>query len=419
MYQNSVDGNLEYADYHAASDDVDLESVALGAGVDLDDLPPTPSKPKPAEASGSPSPENPENPENPETKEAPIVWLDDFCKLPPEPNWLVRGYLELNSLAAFFGDSEAGKSFLMVDLTCHIGHGLHWCGRKVKQSPVLYIAGEGGAGLRRRFKAWHEHHGLPITPNIAVRTVAASLCEPEATGQLVDLIDTYMVATRKTPGLIVVDTVNRNFGAGDENSSRDMTLFTQGLDALRTATKGCVAGVHHCGHADKGRMRAAIALHNAIDFEYLIERTGDRKDLSSLRTTLETTKCKDSGDPGSLTWAWKLQSLPWAELDDNDNPVPMSSCVLIHDPNPQPTAKRPVLGDNQIAALEALKRLYQEQQDNLTAGGIEGTPRVSIKDWNNAMKGYGVPAKRTTETRNALLEKKLVALEGECYVRPL
>ena len=355
----------------------DFESTALQCGIDPDAVPPTVAKSGAASQSDS---------ENSEAPKPPFIWLDDFCQLPPETNWLVRGYLEQDSLAAFFGDSEAGKSFVMVDLACHIAHGLPWCGKKVTQCPVLYIAGEGGSGLRRRFKAWHEYHGLPVTPNIAVRTVAAALCEPKATAQLLNLIKDHLVAVGKKPGLIVLDTLNRNFGAGDENNTAHMTAFTQGMDALRTATGACIAPIHHCGHSDKGRMRAAISLHNAVDFEYLVERTGDRKELSSLRTSLSATKCKDSENPPSLTWAWKLQSLPWLELDDNDFPVPISSCVLVQDTNPQPEQPKPeCLPKAQRIALDALRT-------TLIGHGVEDKGVVSVGEdqWREAAYEAGI-----------------------------
>ena len=378
----------------ASATSVDFDDTALRAGINPDEISAI---------------KQPRQTPTKQTPEPPFIWLDEFCQLPPETNWLVRGYLERNSLAAFFGDSEAGKSFLMVDLACHIAHGLPWCGKKVNQSPVLYIAGEGGSGLRRRFKAWHEYHGLPVTDNIAIRTIAAALCEPDATADLVDLMRVHLIAMRKTPGLLIVDTVNRNFGGGDENSTRDMTMFTQGLDALRTATNACIVAVHHCGHSDKGRMRAAISLHNAVDSEYLIERTGDRKDLSSLRTTLETTKCKDAGNPLSLAWDWKLQNLPWAELDDNDQPVPMSSCVLVQNTNPpqeQPKPER--LPKAQRVAMDALRTALMQC-------GVEDKGVVSVGEdqWRDAAYEAGISQGKQSSKRQAFLRTSRELLESE------
>ena len=84
-----------------------------------------------------------------------------------------------------------------------------------------------------------------------------------------------------------------------------------------------------------------------------------------------------------------------------------------------PQAKGPVLGDNQRKALEMLKRMFQEQQDNLTSAGIDKAPLVAIRDWNRAMKEAGIPRNRSMDARATLLDRKLIELEGDCYVRPV
>jgi len=347
----------------------------------------------------------------------PFMWLDDFCQQPPETDWLVRGYLEQDCLAAYFGDSEAGKSFLMIDLACHIAHGQRWCGRKVKPSTVLYVVGEGGAGLRRRFKAWHEYHGLPLTPHIAVRTVPAALCEPSAAAHLVELIKRHLVAIQRTPGLIALDTLNRNFGLGDENSTKDMSSFVAGMDALRMATGACVATVHHCGHQEKGRMRAAISLHNAVDFEYLLTRTGEREDLVSLRTTMQTTKCKDHTAPPPLSWTWHRQSLPWLELDDDDNPVPTASCVLIPADYVKPDPSSTLTG-KAARALEALEARYADQRKNLLdAGHDPATARVLMLDWQKDLTEIETDRRHRPRLKQILLERGWIRVEGG-YVYP-
>ena len=40
------------------------------------------------------------------------------------------------------------------------------------------------------------------------------------------------------------------------------------------------------------------------------------------------TKWKDSTKPKELAWNWNLQSLPWLELNDDDQWVPVNSIVL-------------------------------------------------------------------------------------------
>ena len=336
-----------------------------------------------------------------------FVWANEFCALPPNEVWTIRGYLEPDTLCVLYGDSETFKSFLAVDLCGHIATGKPWRGHKVNQGIALYVAGEGGNGLRKRIKAWFERHNEPIR-NVAISTVPLSLCDPANTAALVADIRALLNSKPK-PSLIVLDTLNTHFG-GDENSTAEMTKFLAGIRDLRIATGATILVIHHCGHAAKDRSRGSISLRNGIDWEYRMERKPE-----TLTTTLICTKSKDADKPAPLAWALEKQPLPWA---DNDG-VPMSSCVLVPSDAPIEDGRGAGLGENQKRALDILKRLYQEHSDNLKASGCNGSPRVAIRDWNAAIKDAGIPRNRSADAKNSLLERGLIKVEGDCYVCPI
>ena len=347
-----------------------------------------------------------------------FIWLDDFCQQPPSTSWLVREYLELDSLAAIFGDSEAGKSFLAIDLSCHIAHGIAWRGHKVNKGIVLYIAGEGQNGLKRRFKAWHEHHNLPVKKNIAVRTIPAALCEPAKASQLVEYIKKLIASIGTQPVFIVIDTLNRNFGNGNENDTKDMTAFVSGMDCIRTATGACLMVVHHCGHGDKSRMRAAISLHNAVDSEYLVAREGDRQEISSLVTTITNTKTKEGGTPKPLSWNWRQQALPWAELDDQGYPVPLYSAVLVPTDFVEPV-KGKRLGAREKRALEAFDRLLEDHRANLEADGRDGkNALVKLSDWLIVVKTIEPESGNRSKLIKSLESKELIYISDGYVKKP-
>ena len=52
-----------------------------------------------------------------------------------------------------FGQPASGKSFLAVDLAASIATGRAFQGLKTQKGDVVYIAGEGYRGLKRRFTA--------------------------------------------------------------------------------------------------------------------------------------------------------------------------------------------------------------------------------------------------------------------------
>jgi AAA domain-containing protein len=353
-------------------------------------------------------------PEPPTPKQAPsppvqepkprYMWVQDFCALPPTEIWSIEDYFEPDTLCVMYGDSEAYKSFLSVDIACHIATGKAWRGHEVKQGIALYIAGEGGNGLRKRIKAWFEYHKEPMR-NIAVSTVPLALCDPSNVAALVADTKVFMASMAVEPTFIATDTLNTHFGDGDENNTADMTRFMAGLRTLRMATGATLLVPHHCGLAAKDRSRGSIVLHNGIDWEYRLERS-----LESQTTTLTCTKCKDHEKPAPLSWNLETVSLPWADAKGR----PINSAVLV--PNDSIPAARPVkdkMGSQQRRALELLEELYKRQRQNLKdAGHDPETARVTVDDWQNAMQDIIADKGYRNRTRRALLDSGHIKVEN-------
>jgi hypothetical protein len=58
----------------------------------------------------------------------------------PEQKWIVEGLIPELGLTLLVGRNQVGKTFLGVDLACHISLGRPWSGRETKPTRVLYIA---------------------------------------------------------------------------------------------------------------------------------------------------------------------------------------------------------------------------------------------------------------------------------------
>ena len=341
-----------------------------------------------------------------------FVWADEFCALPPTENWSIKDYFEPDTLCVMYGDSEAYKSFLAVDIACHIATGKDWRGKKVKQGIALYIAGEGGNGLRKRIKAWFEYYGEPIR-NIAVSTVPLALCDPANVVEFVAHTQQFLKATAMKPTFMVTDTLNTHFGDGDENNTADMTRFMAGLRTLRMATSATIFIPHHCGLAAKDRSRGSIVLHNGIDWEYRLERRPE-----SQTTTLTCTKVKDHEKPELLSWNLETVPLSWADEEGQ----PLYSAVLI--PNDSIPAvisvKEKSLTGMPKQALNALQELYRCQRETLVAGGQDPhAARVTISQWNDAMQSLSENKSYRSRIRSDLEERGYVRFEAPfVYLTP-
>lgn len=322
---------------------------------------------------------------------------------PAPPSWLIRDYLEADTLALVFGDPGCGKSFLAVDWACCIATGNAFQGHRVKHGPVIYLAGEGLNGLARRRKAWTIRHQetLDDTP-LYVSKGPAALCDWESALEVQKAVDTIAEA-EGSPALIIVDTLARNFGSGDENSTADMSVAIQTLDALRTHHQATVLLIHHTGHGDKSRARGAMALKGALDAEYRL----DKDDEGIVR--MEATKMKDAPEPEPL--AFRIREVELG-MQDEDGQQVTSAVLDPTDYTPPAKAAKAGKGKHQATALEVLERLHNERRANVEASGRDPeTARVSVQDWRTAMREAGIPKRRTYEIPEPLQASGDITME--------
>ena len=257
-----------------------------------------------------------------------LLPIGDLIRDVRPPDWLVRGYIERNTLALLLGDPEAGKSFCAIDIGLSIACGADWHGARVNAGPVIYVAGEGQQGLGRRFTAWSINAELALDEiPFAVSSMATALTDADALAELDDAIDVFAGA-HGWPALIVIDTLNRNFGPGDENSANDVGALIGACDSIRERTRATVLLVHHSGHADKRRGRGSGALRGGVDAEYLMTRNRDL-------ITFEATKMKDGTRPAPITFG--LRSV---ELDMCDDEGKVITSAVLDRTTPMPSARQ-------------------------------------------------------------------------------
>ena len=148
----------------------------------------------------------------------------DLAKRPPA-RWRARGVLPMEGIAAIFGPSGSGKSFLVLDLLAAVASGADWFGSRTKAAPVLYIALEGEAGIAQRVHAYQVKHGRLSAD---FRFLLQSLDIRNAT-DCADLVSAVQAAGW-SGGVLCLDTLNRAAPGMDENdskSSKSMSITTR------------------------------------------------------------------------------------------------------------------------------------------------------------------------------------------------
>jgi hypothetical protein len=193
-----------------------------------------------------------------------IVKADDFSAQPAAINWWVKMWVQKRALMMVHGPSGGGKTFVTLDWLLHIAAGRpEWAGLKVKKGTVLYLAGEGHAGLRARIAAWKHHHQVTDV-DFYLSTDAIDLNRPDGLRRVIEAVE----ALGFIPDIIAVDTVHRHM-EGDENSAADTKTFIDACDALINHFNATVLLVHHTGNSEDAqhRARGSSAWRGALDIE--------------------------------------------------------------------------------------------------------------------------------------------------------
>ncbi len=228
-----------------------------------------------------------------------------------KPEWLINDVCEKESVIAIFGQAKAGKSFITVDMAACIALGKEWHGHKAHQAPVVYLAGEGIRNISRRFLAWSKINKADIhQAPLMISSRGARLLDDKDHQLLKDTIS----ATEDQYGdigMIIVDTLARNFGGGNENSTEDMNAFIERIDDLKDTFKSCISIVHHTGHNSGTRARGSSVLPAAVDAEYKVVR----KDVSEeMFVTFSQTLIKDGQPMKPKDFRFEVLNLPFEDL---------------------------------------------------------------------------------------------------------
>lgn len=233
-------------------------------------------------------------------------------------SWVIRDYLPLESTCCLYGESGAGKSFLMLDMALHIAMGKEWQGHKTKRGGVFYVAGEGVTGITARCQAWALHHGVGL--DSALFFCSDGALKPQIdtdSSRLMLDVKAWIESTGAKPMMIVFDTLARCF-VGNENDADATGNYIDAVDSLKQHFQCCVVSVHHSGKDPIKGGRGSSALKGAWDMEHALSVQGDIK-------RLETTKAKDIKEPDDKYF--RLESVDTGWIDDDDEPV--TSAVMI------------------------------------------------------------------------------------------
>jgi len=321
----------------------------------------------------------------------PIIGWNELQERPV--NWLIQDLLPAQGFAALYGKPGSYKSFAALYIAGMIGTGNPAFGKGCIQGDVVYIAGEGGAGLKSRRDALEKKYGLD---SAKVYFIPQQLNLRSTDHDRQKLISAILAKNIK-PILIIVDTLARAFAGGNENASEDMGAFIRQIGKLQEELNTAVLIVHHSGKDEARGQRGHSSLLGAVDTELEVTKIPNTTKDERLGQ-ITVTKQKDGEDGFKI--GYRMDVVPLGLIDLNKSSLALVPVELEDMPE---KASKKGLTSQQKLALRALERAIEQDGKIVNLSNIPSNTRcVDIKFWRsmfNAMHVGESDAKRVAFKR--------------------
>ena len=315
-----------------------------------------------------------------------------------ECSWLIKHFIPAKATGMLYGFSGTFKSFQAISIAASVATGRPWNGKKVTQTGVLYIVGEGGVGVPQRVKAWTNAYndGQPIK-NLITISHPVYFAHPVQPLALANTISDIERDQRMRIGLVVIDTLSQCFGGGDENASKDMGGFLAGINKVRKYFDTTVLIVHHT-KKDGTEPRGSSALPFNIDFVYKTERRGEDgcRDMTQI---LRCNKMKDAAEPEPT--AFDVTEHYLRKDSDGDDVTSLVMSTEGYEPPPEDDKEDQYRTGNHRSIISSLQRLDPQGK------GIH--KKAVIED----LKSTGVNTNQFSRWVKKLVEDGAITIDGD------
>jgi RecA-family ATPase len=334
------------------------------------------------------------------------VWADEIA-VELDHGGVVDGLMPREGLTVMYGDSNVGKTFVAIDIACHVAAGLPWHGMEVEQGPVVYVAAENPQSVERRVWAWKKRHGVEHLPLLVVRSTINLLEAEDVTMLAAELKDINDHMGRVA--LTVMDTLARSM-VGNENAAEDMGAYVNAFHGVVRPTGSHGMIVHHSGKDQARGARGHSSLRAATDVE-----------LEVTEGAVTAHKVRDEERSGKH-YGFELEQV---ELGTNSKGRVVTTCVAVPAEPPTKVEKKAPLSSNQKIVLDCLTAAIVDRgREAPPARGIPtGARGVPYEVWEETAERYVTGSQRKTKllairrSVDALQAKGLVKHEnGFCWL---
>lgn len=322
-----------------------------------------------------------------------IVFGDEISPDYRPPDELIEGLFTANGMSIVYGDSNSGKTFLVLTMAACIAMGIPFFGRQVEKGIVVYLACEAPASIMTRIQALKRYYGHSLDNLVVVPVPMNYFVSDHDAHDTIELIKEIEAVKKEKVRLMVGDTFARLISGANENSGEDVGPVMSRIDKVMTATKCPFLGIHHNGKDASKGARGWSGIRAYVDTEIeVVEKDGVR--------SFTVTKQRELPSKGETVY-FKLHVM---EMGITKFGKPATTCVALLDNQAQDAQphKKPSKNDE---ALRTLERAWW-------ASGAEirnGAPYVSRSALRELLVQDGASQRTATNNTEASRKNGLIA----------
>jgi hypothetical protein len=330
----------------------------------------------------------------------PVIDFADLAAV-SHKSWVVDHLLGAGEASCFFGEPGSGKSVAVEDIglhvaAAHLSPAKTWQGRKLKGGAVLFVALERASVVARRALAFGREHALfGAKLPFGVLRGPLDFRDPATATKIIAAMQALAQRHDAEGRMLVIDTVNRALGNGDENSAKDMGALIATLSAIQAALPDVhILLVHHQPAGGQERMRGHSSLLGSLDVAAHVTNGATR--------LVELTKASDFDDHQCIAFTLKP-----VEIGVGDNGEKITAPVVVAEQTPDASTRRRGKAASVPKTMKLAINTLREAVDAVGAVPPESnhipaaTKAVTLDQWRDYARRRGLGGNNAQSQRTA------------------